>query len=162
MQLWSRRCSIWTGGCCDAMTKIASLQGTRCGCLMSQLVVLVVRRPGVQWDVEGRGEMGAASKAGRGSGAADSKSPGAVLLWWVDIFRYIDIYSIHKSRSERHCTRFTCLPSLVPGLTVKHRDKHPEPSRLRHSYNHSHNTLMQQESSTCRLHPPIWPLGSRQ
>jgi hypothetical protein len=30
--------------------------------------------------------MGAASKAGRGSGPADSKSSEAVLLWWVVVF----------------------------------------------------------------------------
>jgi hypothetical protein len=50
--------SIWAGGCCDAMTKIASLQASGCGCLMSQLAVLVVRRSGVQWDVVGGGEWG--------------------------------------------------------------------------------------------------------
>ena len=56
--VWSRRWSIWTGGCCDAMTKIASLHTSACACLMSQLAVLVVRRSGVQWDVQGGGEWG--------------------------------------------------------------------------------------------------------
>jgi hypothetical protein len=40
------------------MTKIAGLQASRCGCLMSQAWVLVVRRPGVQWDGQGGGEWG--------------------------------------------------------------------------------------------------------